>query len=74
MYWSHLLQKIREKMEELEREAEDLMRAEDEARSILAEIRKQKREEREAKRKADLGINVIPCFPYITRVTKYITP
>lgn len=44
-------------MEELEREAEDLLRAEEEARSILAEVRKQKREEREAKRKADLGMS-----------------
>ena len=42
-------------MEELEREADDLMRAEEEARSVLAEIRRQKRDERETRRKADLG-------------------
>lgn len=42
-------------MEELEREAEYLQRTEDEARSHLAEVHRQKREEREAKRKADLG-------------------
>lgn len=49
-------------MEELEREAEDLQRAEDEARSILAEVRKQKREEREAKRKADLGTENLQIY------------
>jgi len=42
-------------MAELERQAEDLMRAEDEAREILNEVRKKQREEREARRKADLG-------------------
>ncbi|XP_052810521.1 calponin homology domain-containing protein DDB_G0272472-like isoform X6 [Mya arenaria] len=45
---------LQEKMAELERQAEDLMRAEDEARTILAEVRRKQREERDARRKADL--------------------
>ena len=42
-------------MEKLEQEAEDLQRAEDEARDILQEVRKKQREERDARRKAELG-------------------
>lgn len=46
---------LKEEMERLEREAEAIQRAEDEAREILADVRKKQREEREARRKADLG-------------------
>ncbi|XP_053396250.1 calponin homology domain-containing protein DDB_G0272472-like isoform X10 [Mercenaria mercenaria] len=45
---------LQEEMERLEREAEAIQRAEDEAREILADVRKKQREEREARRKADL--------------------
>ena len=42
-------------MEQLEREADDLQRAEDEARSILSDVRKKQRDEREARRKFESG-------------------
>ncbi|XP_060575219.1 trichohyalin-like isoform X10 [Ruditapes philippinarum] len=45
---------LQEEMERLEREAEAIQRAEDEAREILADVRKKQREERETRRKADL--------------------